>query len=121
MTAGLVAQVLKVGLCAWLALLMAIVIGRVLRGDISSRGLLANDASRAGSETTATRAIAMLVFPLVILFLIVPALNFDPAAVADGARPMFPDIPDNLVMLLTGGNGLYLAGKLSAFRNGATK
>jgi hypothetical protein len=121
MTAGLVAQALKAGLLVWLTVLMAIVVGRVLRGHISCRGLLADDAQRAGSETTPTRAIAMLVFPLVVLFLVLQALNFDPSAVAPGTRPTFPDIPDNLLMLLTGGNGLYLAGKLSALRNGVRR
>jgi hypothetical protein len=121
MTASLVAQVLKAGLSVWLALLMAIVIGRVLRGDISCRGLLADDPERAGTEVAPMRAIAMLVFPIVIMFLILQALNFDAGAVAPGTRPTFPDIPDNLLVLLTGGNGLYLAGKLSASRNGVPR
>jgi len=121
MTPALVALVLKVGMLTWLVLLMAVVVGRMLRGDISTRGLLTDNARRAGSETTATRAIAMLVFPLVILFLILQALSFDANAIVPGIRPSFPDIPDNLVMLLTGGNGLYLAGKLSTFRNGVLK
>ncbi|MEJ2377566.1 MAG: hypothetical protein P8Y53_20035 [Pseudolabrys sp.] len=29
------------------------------------------------------------------------------------AHPSLPDISDQLVMLLTGGNGLYLAGKIA--------
>ena len=120
-TASLIAQVLKAGLLIWLCLLMAIVIGRVLRGNISCRGMLADDPQRAGTETSPMRAIAVLVFPLVIMFIILQALNFDASAISPGTRPTFPDIPDNLVMLLTGGNGLYLAGKLSAPRNGVPR
>jgi hypothetical protein len=113
MTATLIAQILKVGLSAWLVLLTAIVIGRILRGNISCRGMLADDPQRAGSETAPMRVVAALVFPLVIMFLILQALNFDVSAVEPGTRPSFPDIPDNLVLLLTGGNGLYLASKAS--------
>ena len=97
---------------------MAIVIGRLLRGSISLRGILAEHPAKAGSETYAPRAIAMLVFPLVIMMLILSALNFDPNDVVPGVRPSFPNIPDNLVILLTGGNGVYLAGKLNAFMGG---
>jgi hypothetical protein len=118
MTPELIAQVLKAGLLVWLVLLMAIVVGRMLRGDMSTRGLLAHDPERAGTETAPSRAIAMLVFPLVILFLILKALEFDPSTIVPGVRPMFPDIPDNLVLLLTGGNGVYLAGKMSPPRDG---
>ena len=121
MTASLVAYVLKAGLIIWLALLMAIVLGRVLRGTISLRGILSEDAAKAGDETSAPRAIAMLVFPLVIMILVLSALNFDPTDIASGMRPSFPEIPDNLVILLIGGNGVYLAGKLNAFRNGVAK
>lgn len=118
MTPALIAQVLKTGLLVWMALLMAIVVGRMLRGDMSTRGLLAEDPQRAGTETAPTRAIAMLVFPLVIFFLILEALNFDPSTIAEGVRPTFPDISDNFVLLLTGGNGVYLAGKMSSPRSG---
>lgn len=118
MTPGLIAQVLKAGLLIWIALLMAIVVGRLLRGDMSTRGLLADSVQSAGTETTPSRAIAMLVFPLVIFFLTIEALHFDPSAIAPGSRPTFPDISDNLVLLLTGGNGVYLAGKLSPPRSG---
>ena len=92
MTASLVASVLKAGLIIWLALLMAIVIGRLLRGSISLRGILAEHPAKAGSETYAPRAIAMLVFPLVIMMLILSALNFDPNDVARCASvvPKYP-------------------------------
>jgi hypothetical protein len=118
---ALVAVVLKTGLIVWLVLLMAIVIGRVLTGRMSSRGLLAEDAAHAGSETSPTRAVSMLVFPLVVLLLVLDALQFDPSLVLPGTRPSFPNISDNLVLLLTGGNGIYLAGKLSSPRDGVVK
>ena len=121
MTAELVAQGLKAGLLFWLVMLMLIIIGRILRGDIRTRGALANDPDQAGTETTAPRAISALVFPLVILFLIAEAMNFDPNVLGPNGRPAFPDISDNLIMLLTGGNGLYLADKMNLFRNGVPR
>jgi hypothetical protein len=36
----------------------------------------------------------------------------------DGAAPALPDIPDQFVTLLTGSNGVYLAGKIARTRGG---
>jgi len=80
-------------------------------GDTFFVGLL-------GTEALAGLA---LVFPLVILFLLAEAMNFDPSVLGPNGRPTFPDISDNLIMLLTGGNGLYLADKMNLFRNGVAR
>lgn len=118
MTAAWIAQALKFGLLVWLGLLMAIVVGRILRGHIPARGVLAHNPQNAGEETTAPRAISALVFPLVILFLVLEATKFDPSIVGPNGWPMFPDISDNFLLLLIGGNGLYLADKMNMFRTG---
>ncbi|MBM3530095.1 MAG: hypothetical protein FJX62_18590 [Alphaproteobacteria bacterium] len=118
MTAAWIAQALKVGLLIWLGLLMAIVIGRVLCGKIPTRGVLARNPQNAGRETSAPRAISALVFPLVILFLVLEAMKFDPGVLGPDGWPMFPDISDNFLLLLTGGNGLYLADKMRMFQTG---
>ena len=106
-------KLLAAGLLFWLTALMALVFVRMARGDITSRGFLSGNPRRAGKETQPERAVAMLVAPLVLGLYLVSALNIDVSAVAPGTRPSLPDIPDYLMTLLTGSNGLYLAGKIA--------
>jgi hypothetical protein len=102
------AKLLATGLLAWLGLLATIIILGVLRGDIRNRGMLI-DHSRG--EIIPERLVMMAVFPFVLLGYIVTALSFDPLAAID--RPSLPDVPESLLALLTGGNGLYLVGKIA--------
>jgi hypothetical protein len=106
-TPALIAKALEAGLLLWLGLLALLVLGKMLRGKITTRGLLAQDPTNAGTEMQPERAVVMLVFPLVLLHLVVDSLAID----ASVTRSL-PDIPEYLVTLLTGGNGIYLAGKM---------
>jgi hypothetical protein len=99
------AQILGAGLLIWLAALILLIMVRVLRGDIRYDGVLAA-SRRAGMAPE--RVVSAVVFPLVILFYAMQALDVDVAIVP--AR--LPDVPDYLMSLLVGGNGLYLAGKI---------
>lgn len=112
MTATTLAKVLEIGLLLWLGLMLAAVVLRLAKSDVVVHGLLAGQAKKAGKETQPERAIALLVFPIVLLTLIANALNLDFSTLAPGVRPSFPDVPDNLLTLLLGGNGAYLAGKI---------
>ena len=101
------AQVLGTGLVVWMALLCMLIIVRMLRGDIRCDGFLA--ATRATDAGIAPeRVVSTVVFPFVIVFYAIQALSTDLTV----APPRLPDVPDYLLSLLVGGNGLYLAGKI---------
>ena len=107
MTPAVIAKVLEAGLLIWLGLLALLVLGKMLRGKITTRGLLAHDPAGAGTEMQPERAVAMLIFPLVLLHLVADSMAIDVTVTRS-----LPDIPESLVTLLTGGNGIYLAGKM---------
>jgi hypothetical protein len=112
------AKVLVMGLLVWFALLAAIVAGRILRGDIRVDGLLSGDPE-SRNRVDPERIANLAIFPSVLLFYIIHALNSDLTLI--GNRPVMPDIPESLVALLTGGNGIYLAGKIVRRGNGDAK
>jgi hypothetical protein len=100
-------QILGTGLIVWLALLFMLIIVRVLRGDIRHNGFLA-DSRASDQEVVPERVVSVVVFPMVITMYALQALSTD---VTTGI-PRLPDVPDYLMSLLVGGNGLYLAGKI---------
>lgn len=104
-----VVKLLEVGLLVWLMLLAAIVAGRILQDDIGTTGLL---AARRGAAIDPERVLALALFPSILFYYVIQTLNADLPFTPAG-RPIMPDIPENLVTLLTGGNGLYLAGKIA--------
>lgn len=102
----LIVRLLEAGLLIWMALLAAIVIGRVLRGETHSSGFL--ETRRGERAVVPERALSMAVFPVVIVSYVYTALHADVAA-----THALPPLSDNLLTLLTGGNGVYLAGKIA--------
>jgi hypothetical protein len=106
-----ITNLLAAGLVAWLGLVALLIAVRVLRGDIRVAGFLADTTDGAGIHVAPERVVALVVFPLVLLIYATNALNAELAVV--GARPVMPDVPEYLLTLLTGGNGLYLAGKMA--------
>jgi hypothetical protein len=102
----LVTRGLAASLLIWFALLAMIIAGRVLGGDLNTTGIL---RTRHDSDIAPERALSMMLFPLVLLSYVYLALTTQLSA----THPSLPDLPDNLLMALAGGNGLYLAGKIA--------
>lgn len=101
----LVTKLLAAGLLLWFAALVLLIAVRVLRRDIEVTGLL---TERGRDEITPERVAAMAVFPIIIIYYVLLALRVDVSV-----NPSMPDIPELLVTILTGSNGLYLAGKIA--------
>lgn len=113
----LIAKLLAAGLLVWFALLLGLVLLAALRGDIETAGFLSHSANTSDEPADPERVLAMAVFPVVVGYYVLLALNADVA----GTNPArMPDIPEFFVALLTGSNGLYLAGKI-ARSDGAQK
>lgn len=104
----LVTRSLAIGLLIWFALLAIVVIGRILRGDIETAGFMRTERD-PDTPLAPERVISMMLFPAVIGMYALNALHTP----IDPNHPSMPDLSDNLLMLLTGGNGLYLAGKIA--------
>jgi hypothetical protein len=105
----LVARFFEYALLAWFGLLFLLIFIRVLRGDIEATGFLANRAG--GQNVEPERALMMLIFPAVVGVYAYNALTGELPIV--NGRPSLPDVPQYLLMLLTGSNSLYLAGKIA--------
>lgn len=101
----MITRLFAAGLLVWFVLLAGMIAGRLLRGDIKTAGLL---RSSSGQPAVAPeRTVNMAIFPVVIVGYAFTALHADMHA----AQPSLPDVSNDFLMLLTGGNGLYLAGK----------
>jgi hypothetical protein len=112
-TAGLavlatIAKVFEAGLLGWMALLILLIGVRILRGDIRADGLLLHREDDA--SVAPERALAMAIFPVVIISYAYTALNMN-LEVPGPVR--LPDVPESLLNLVLGSNGLYLAGKIA--------
>jgi preprotein translocase subunit SecY len=103
----LITHYLEVGLLIWFALLAAVVLIRTMRGDIPMQGLLQHSKGR-GKPVAPERMLSMSVFPVVLISYAIAAMHTDASATHS-----LPELSNNLLMLLTGGNGLYLAGKIA--------
>jgi hypothetical protein len=104
----IIAKLLTAGLLTWFCLLALLIAVRMLRGDIRTSGFL-TDRNMTG--VAPERVVAMVAFPFVLLTYTMTALHADLSVV--NGRPIMPDVPEYLLTILTGGNGLYLAGKIS--------
>lgn len=103
---NLLARVLETGLALWFVLLAALVLGRVLRGDIDATGLLRHDAT--DTAVAPERVVSVIGFPVVLASYVLSAIHTDVSA-----THALPDLSENMLLLLGGGNGLYLAGKIA--------
>ena len=102
----LIVRLFTAGLLVWFALLAAIVIGRLLNGRIDCTGLLQHGVD--DDAVAPERVVAMLAFPVVLVTYVLNALHADMSVHA-----ALPNLSDNMILLLAGGNGLYLAGKIA--------
>jgi len=114
---ALLATILKNALLIWFGLLALLVIARMIRGNIPITGIL---APQAGEHTAPERLIALVIFLFVLADYAQEALNVD-LTVTD-KPPSMPDISQQFLILMTSGNALYLAGKISRLQKirGAT-
>jgi len=103
------ARLLEYGLLIWFALLALLIGFRILRGDIRNSGFLTTRAGRQSVDPE--RALMMAVFPVVVITYAYNALTGDLPMV--NGRPSLPDVPQQFLMLLTGSNSIYLAGKIA--------
>jgi hypothetical protein len=101
----LIFRVLETGLALWFVLLAAIVIWRMLVGAIDMRGMLQHGP---GEGVAPERLVALIAFPTVVVSYVLGAMHADLSAAHS-----LPDLSDKMILLLTGGNGLYLAGKIA--------
>ncbi len=102
----LIIRCFEIGLLVWMALLAVIVIGRVLNGSIDCTGLLQHGVD--DGAVAPERVVSMVIFPVVLVTYVLNALHADMSVHA-----ALPNVSDNMILLLTGGNGLYLAGKIA--------
>ncbi|MGY4511882.1 hypothetical protein [Bradyrhizobium sp. USDA 3650] len=113
-SAGLMTAIgkfLAFGLIAWFGAMLLLVLIRVLRDEVASSGLLVSDISKDDSVNP-ERVVAAAIVPAVLAIYTIHALNTGIVTMPTGALSM-PDLSEELVTLLTGGNGLYLAGKIA--------
>jgi hypothetical protein len=105
MTIDALARLLSAGLVLWLGLLTMLIAGRLTNGDIATTGML---TEAPGTGNTPERMLAMAVGSALLVMYALAALNAD---VPTTRR--LPDVPEAFIAVLTGSNGLYLAGKIA--------
>jgi hypothetical protein len=109
-----VGQIIQYAILPWLFLLFAVVMLKIMRGDINNVGLLRTklgapiDPERV--STMASAALAIGGYGLTVL---------NSGAVRDPVSGAFsmPDAPLTLVALLGGANAIYLIGKFQRLRS----
>lgn len=101
------AEVVEFALIAWLGILALFVALSILRGDIPLAGLLSSRSGGADPE----RVQSLLIVGFVLVAYLVEFADLPSDATA------LPDVPEALLALLAGSNGLYLSGKIA--RTGA--
>ena len=101
MTIAVASKLLSAGLLVWFGLLLMMIAGRVISGDIHSDGML---TEATGTGDTPERMLLMAVGPALLVMYALSALNSD---ILTTRR--LPDVPEAFTAILTGTNGLFLA------------
>jgi hypothetical protein len=96
------------GLIAWFGAMALMISVRILRGDIDAHSMLATAPDK---PIDPERVLVMGVVPAILAYYTIHALNTGAVLTPSGLS--MPDVSENLISLLTGGNGLYLAGKIA--------
>ncbi len=107
------ADLLQFGLLGWFAIMLGTLVVRGLRGDMRLAGVLTH---QDGHAIDPERVQSLAVFAFVIGAYALEGMEaFHAMALpVKGAPPArMPDISDTLLVLLTGSNGVYLAGKIA--------
>jgi hypothetical protein len=110
LTIHTVGVVLESGLLAWLAALILLIAFRLMTGEIRLDGLLSHSAdTSSGLPERMTVAVATLGYAL---YYAGTALHTP----LDAMHPSLPDVPDSILTVLFGINGLYLTSKIANLR-----
>jgi hypothetical protein len=114
MAAEMIASVIRYAILPWLFLLFAVILLKLLRGDINTTGLL---RTRPGGpmdpERVTILAASLFAIGAYALEVLENGALLDPKT----GDYIMPDAPESLLLLLGGANGLYLAGKLMRLRS----
>jgi hypothetical protein len=114
---NLISQVVATGLLVWFALLVLLAVRPLLSGD-SALGLLTS--TTPDEPIQYERLLVVVLVPSILGYYVIDTLN--QALVFNAAgRPTLPEIPESLLSILTGGNGLYLAGKIAREQGGKVR
>jgi hypothetical protein len=113
MAAETVADVIRYAILPWLFLLFAVILLKLLRGDINTVGLLrSSPGGRIEPERVTVLAASLSAIGAYALDVLHSGVLTGPKG-----EPMMPDAPESLLLLLAAANGLYLTGKLVRLRS----
>jgi hypothetical protein len=114
MAAEMIASIIRYAILPWLFLLFAVVLLKMLRGDINTAGLLrTRPGGRIDPERVATMAATLFAIGAYALTVLHTGATFDP----ETQRFYMPDVPESILVIFGGANGVYLSGKLLRTRN----
>lgn len=110
MTPENIAEFLQLFLLGWLGALTAIILVKMLRGDINATGLM---RSANGADADPERVTLVMLTVAVSLYYLVHTLGV-PVAELEGADGKFymPDLPGEALVLLGGSQSAYITGKI---------
>jgi len=110
MTLGDIGFLIQYAVLPWLLLFFAVVAIQILRGDINTRGLLRTRSAGGPIDPERVAILGTTLFAAGSYLL--SALH--QGAVFDEATHSYrmPDVPDALLAVLVGSNGIYLGGKI---------
>ena len=110
MTPEDIAQILKLFFLGWLGALTAIILVKMLRGDINTTGLM---CSANSDEPDPERVTLVMLTVGVALFYLVHTLGVPLSEITDAdGKVTMPDLPDEALVLLGGSQGAYITGKI---------
>ncbi len=114
MTPSTVASIVQYAVLPWLFLLFAVVLLKLLRQEINTTGLL---RSRLGDPVDPERVTILATSLFAIGAYALEVLNTGVVPGSKSGVHAMPDVPQSLLVLLGGANGLYLTGKLMRLRS----
>ena len=97
------------GLLCWLGAMALLVLYRCLNGGISLSGILAQDAEHNAQGRPSPERVQLLAM---FLFALVAYAKLALEAAHGHVLTSLPDVPNELLVLFAGSNGIYLSAKL---------
>ena len=109
MTPSAISGVIQYAVLPWLFLLFAVVLIRMLRGDINTTGLL---TTTPDGRLNPERVVLLAATIGALAGYALQTLSTEICDPTTGVCSM-PEPPDSLLVLFAGANGIYLSGKLT--------